>query len=127
MAAEGPDSLETLDDVRRFVLEGYRASGDPNSRRNRGRPLEFGFEWGKLPLTVAEPGPLIERAVRISGDRGLSLQELRGLFAQLGKDRLDRGLAFARDAGVIVEKRESRPNRAGRPQKQVVLYPTGDV
>lgn len=120
------DSLKTLDDVRRFVAEGYRASSDPNSWRNRGHSLEFGFTWGELPLAVAEPGPLIERAVQIADD-GLTLQELRDVFDMLSAERLDRGLAFARDAGLIVEQREQRPNRAGRMQEQVVLYQGGDA
>ncbi len=115
------DSLRTLDDVRRFVREGYRASQSGASKWASGRPLDFGFEYGRLPLAIAEPGPLIERAVRLAGPDGLTLQQVREVFAELGSGRLDRGLAFARDAGVVQERRERRPNRAGRPQEQVVL------
>src|SRR5215218_7033161 len=79
MTADEIARLQTLDDVRRFIAEGYRASGDPNSRWNRGRPLKFGSEWGKLPLAVAECGPLIERAVQIAGPGGLTLQQLHAL------------------------------------------------
>ena len=114
--------LATLDEVQSFVAEGYRASGDPNSRWNRrGRSLAFGFEWGCLPLAVAEPGPLIEHAVRLAGAEGLTLQEARRVFKHLGTDRFERGLKFARDAGSIDECREKRPNSAGRLQEQVVL------
>lgn len=113
--------LQTLDDVRRFVHEGHRATGNPNSRWNRGRPLEYGFEWGRLPLSVAEPGPLIEHAVRLAGDHGLTLQDVRRLFAELGEDRVERGLAWARAAGEVEERREKRSNRVGRLQEQVVL------
>jgi len=124
---EGLDSLQTLDAVRRFVEEGYRASGDPHSRRNQGHTLGFGFEWGKLPLAVAEPGVLIEQAVKLAGSDGITVQALREVFSLLRAERLERGLAYARGAGLIAERREKRPNRAGRPQEQVVLYPGGEV
>jgi hypothetical protein len=113
--------------VQDFILEGYRASGDGYSVWNRGRPLAYGFEWGKLPLAVAEPGPLIERAVRIAGTEGLTLQRLRETFDHLGQERLNRGLAWARGARMLDERREMRPNRAGRGQEQVVLYARGDT
>ena len=117
------DALTSLDDVRRFVAEGYRASQGADSWRNRDRPLQFGFEYGKLPLAVAEPGPLIEHAVRLAGNDGLTLQEVRQVFELLGTERLERGLALARTAGLIEERREKRPNTAGRLQEQVVLRP----
>ncbi len=118
--------LRTLDDVRRFILEGYRASGSAVSRDNRGYSLAFGFEWGRLPLAVAEPGPLIEHAVRLAGQDGLTLQQCRDVFSHMGVERLERGLVFARNAGLVRETPEKRPNRAGRLQEQVVLYP-GDA
>lgn len=119
------EQLRDFDELRRFVAEGYRASGNRHSWVNRFKhgdhPLAFGFEWGSLPLAVAEPGPLIVQAVRLAGSRGLTLQELRELFSRLGKDRLDRGLAFARSAGRTIVSREKRANSAGRQQEQVVL------
>jgi hypothetical protein len=112
------ENLQTLDDVRQFVREGYRAAmGSP-----KGPPLRFGFERGRLPLSVAEPGPLIEHAVRIAGQDGLTLQVVRWVFEPLGAERVNRGLAFARESGALYEARERRPNRSGRPQQQVVLY-----
>ena len=113
--------LNTLDDVRRFIAEGYRAAGDPERWQDRGRPLEFGFEWGELPLAVAEPGPLIERAVALAGHDGLTLHQIREVFGPLGRERVDRGLAFALEGGKIEQSREMRPNRGGRLQDQVVL------
>ena len=101
------NSLQTLKEVREFINAGYRLG-------QRGIPL---------PLAVANPGPLIERVVRISGSQGITLQEVRGVFSQLGGERLEEGLSFARGAGLIREEREKRPNRAGRSQEQVVLYP----
>lgn len=119
-------ALRTLDDVRDFIREGYRASGDPNTRLNRDRPqLAYGFEWGRLPPVVAEPGLLIERAVGLAGSDGLTLQQVRDLFDRLGKERLDRGMEFARGAGLTEETWEKRPNRAGRLQGQVVLRVPG--
>jgi hypothetical protein len=120
--------LRTLDDVRDFIREGYRASGDPNDRWNRDRPqLAYGFEWGGLPTVVANPGLLIERAVRLAGSDGLTLQQVRDLFDMLGKERLDRGLEFARGAGLIDETWEKRANRAGRLQGQAVLRAPGSL
>jgi hypothetical protein len=121
-------ALRTLDDVRDFIREGYRASGDPSSRWNRDRPqLAYGFEWGHLPTVVARPGPLIEHAVRIAGADGLTLQQVRDLFDMLGKERLDRGMEFARGAGLTEETWEKRANRAGRLQGQVVLRAPGSL
>lgn len=119
-------ALRTLDDVRDFIREGYRASGDPYTRLNRDRPqLAYGFEWGRLPPVVAEPGFLIERAVGLAGSDGLTLQQVRELFDRLGKERLDRGMEFARGAGLTEETWEKRPNPAGRLQGQVVLRVPG--
>ena len=121
-------ALRTLDDVRDFVREGYRASGDPNSRSNRDRPqLAYGFEWGHLPPIVAQPGLLIAHAVHLAGNDGLTLQQVRDLFDMLGKERLDRGMEFARGAGLTEETWEKRPNRAGRLQGQAVLRAPGSL
>jgi hypothetical protein len=107
-----------------FGISSPRAtSGDPNSHRNRGRPLDFGFTWGRLPLAIAEPGALIERAVRLQASDGLTRQEALEVFKILGRERFDRGLAWAREAGRIQAVREQRPDRAGRTRLQVVLYP----
>ncbi len=117
------EQLVTLDDVRDFIAEGYRSASPTWSKWDRGRPLEYGFtKGGGLPLAVAEPGPLIEHAVHLAGPEGLTLQQARRVFDHLGKERFDRGLAFARGAGLIHERREKRTNRAGHPQEQVVLY-----
>ncbi len=83
--------------------------------------MRFGFEWGKTPLAVAEPGPLIEWAVYLAGDDGLTLVEIRNLLNGLGKDRVSRGLEFARGSSVIEASEEARPNAAGQMQSQVVL------
>jgi hypothetical protein len=128
MAAAGIQSVRTLVVVRDFIREGYRASGDPNSRWYRDRPqLAYGFEWGHLPPVVARPGPLIEHAVRLAGADGLTLRQVRDLFDMLGKERLDRGLEFARGAGLIEETWEKRANRAGRLQGQAVLRAPGSL
>jgi hypothetical protein len=99
------DNLTTHEDVSLFIDAAYQKKlGDPS-----------------LPLAVAEPGPLIERAVEIAGQDGMTLQQVRALFGRLGKERLERGLDMARVAGRVTEVREKRPNRAGRLQEQVVL------
>lgn len=74
-----------------------------------------------LPLEVAAPVVLMERAVIVAGDLGLTLQEMRRIFKPLGKDRYDEALRSLRDGGTILEAREERPNRSGRLQTQVVL------
>lgn len=111
------DFLTTVEEVRVFVQYGYWAAcATPLV------PLRFGFTHGRLPLAVAEPGPLIEHAVALGGQDGLTLQQVRDIFSPLGKERLDRGLAFARSSGRVEEQGERRPNRAGRLQEQVVLH-----
>jgi hypothetical protein len=82
---------------------------------------------GGLPTVLAKPGLLIERAVRLAGSDGLTLQQVRDLFDMLGKERLDRGMEFARGAGLTEETWERRANRAGRLQRQVVLRAPGSL
>lgn len=77
---------------------------------------------GSYPLHAAEPGPLMEHAVGLSGNDGLTTQQLREVFQVLGKERIERGLTFMRGAGEVVERHEKRPNRIGRQQEQVVFY-----
>lgn len=97
------EDITTLDDVRKALY----------------------FVDGRYPLRAAEPGPLMERAVEITGEDGMTLQQLREVFSLLGKERFERGLRFMRDAGEVAEQRERRPNRAGRLQEQVVFYRAG--
>lgn len=117
MTGDGFPQLFTLDDVVDYIREGRRAA----SNSQIGIPLRYGFTWSRLPNSVAEPGPLIEHAVRLAGEDGLTLQQMRAVFSRLGKERFDRGLAFARQGGRITEQVEHRPNSTGRLQKQVVL------
>jgi len=74
-----------------------------------------------LPLPVAEAGPLLERAVAVADGDGLTLQELRRIFRPLGKERWERSLKAARISGNITEAAETRPNKNGRPQRQIVF------
>ncbi|MDQ2968770.1 MAG: hypothetical protein M3R37_10695 [Actinomycetota bacterium] len=105
-------NLLTLEDVEAFIANAYHMSvGAP--LRCEDRP--------KLPLAVASPGPLMEHVVRLSGTEGLTLQELQQIFHQLGKKRYDEGLVMLREFDSITEARERRPNKAGRPEEQVVL------
>ena len=113
--------LDSLDDVRRFVAEAVRAAGEPEGEGDQRPALGFGLEWGDLAPAVAEPGPLVERAIALAGEEGLTLQQVRGLFGLLGRERLDRGLIYARDGGRIEQSREMRVNRTGTLQDQVVL------
>ncbi len=67
------DQIRTLDDVGEFINEGYRSinrPADPLGLLSPSREFRFGFPPGRLPLAVAEPGPLIEHAVGLAGDRG---------------------------------------------------------
>lgn len=122
-------ALQTLDDVREYVSEGYRALGAKGRlaralREARNEPPpRFEFEPGRLPLGLAEPGPLMERAVQVAGGDGITMRQLRDdVFAPLGAERFDQGLSQMRG---VRKEREKRPNRAGRMQEQVVFYPGG--
>jgi hypothetical protein len=77
--SNGPlDHLLTLHDVRNYILDAYYqfapspGGGDPA---------------GPLPLAVAEPAILMERAVEVSGPDGISAPELRMIFALVDTDR----------------------------------------
>jgi hypothetical protein len=115
MMSDPLGELHTLDDVREFILKGYRQANPPRQLTRAAPPAQ------KLPLAVAEPAALIARAVEISGPEGISGQELRQLFGMLGADRYDRGLKLARDAMTIDWTYEKRPNRVGRMQQQDIF------
>jgi hypothetical protein len=112
--------LKTMEEVKDFVAEGYRAIYPAHARYGR-ETLRFGFSHGRLPPAIAEPAPLIEHAVRLAGPDGLTFQQLSKVFDQMGAERLGRGLSAARESGRIEKCIESRPNKAGRAQKQAVL------
>lgn len=106
--------LVTLDDVRAEIGKGYgNATGTPSAR--------WGTTGGALPPQVARPQALMLRAVEIAGDKGLTLQEMRKLFAGMGQERFADGLGELRSTGALIESTEKRSNRADRLQDQVVL------
>ena len=104
--------MRTLDDIRDYVQESYSAVM---------RSPRRGSKLDRLPLAVAEPGVLMERAVTLAGEPGLTRQQILEIFHPLGKERLDRGMTFMRGTGTVVESTELRPNRAGRAQRQLVF------
>jgi hypothetical protein len=108
--------LRTLQDVWDYVWSGYAVTIDARRRVMLGVRHE-----PRLPLAVAEPGPLMTHAVSLAGPTGITLQQLRELFDLLDTRRFERGLVQLRAGGRVVEIREPRPNRAGYLQPQVVL------
>ena len=105
---------ERVDDVRDYILDVYyQFAPSPGG----GRPP------GPLPLAVAEPAILIERAVEVSGPDGISAQELRMIFGLVDTDRYERGLTLARGAGAINNTWEKRPGLTGAPDWQVIFRP----
>jgi hypothetical protein len=108
--------LRTLQDVLEYVWSGYAVTIDARRRVMLGVRHE-----PRLPLAVAEPGPLMTHAVCLAGPAGMTLQQLRSLFDLLDTQRFERGLVQLRAGGRVVEIREPRPNRAGYLQPQVVL------
>lgn len=103
------DTLTTFDGIRQFIDDGYEAAiGD------------------RLPSAVAEPGLLMEHAVMLAGESGLTLGQMRAVFGRLGQDRFDKGMATMRAAERITETREVQPNRVGRPRHQVVFGTPND-
>jgi hypothetical protein len=62
--------LRTLQDV----WSGYAVTTDPRRRVMLGVRSE-----PRLPLAVAEPGPLMTRAIGLAGPVGMALQQLREL------------------------------------------------
>src|ERR687898_683881 len=107
--------LRTLQDVREFVWNGYAVTIDSRRRVMLGVRND-----PRLPLAVAEPGPLMTHAVCLAGPAGITLQQLRELFDLLDTRRFERGLVQLWAGGAVVETTEQLPNRAGGVQ-QVVL------
>jgi hypothetical protein len=68
-----------------------------------------------------ELGPLLEEAVVIAGQPGVTGTELRDCFPHHGKERFANALAYMRSSERITETREPRFNRVGRKQPQVVF------
>jgi hypothetical protein len=116
MGEELFSELRTLQDVCDYVWSGYAVTIDARRRVMLGVRHE-----PRLPLAVAEPGPLMTHAVCLAGPAGITLQQLRSLFDLLDTQRFERGLVQLRVGGGVVETTELRPNRAGELQPQVVL------
>lgn len=108
--------LRTLQDVWDYVWSGYAVTIDARRRVMLGVRSE-----PRMPLAVAEPGPLTTHAVGLAGPAGITLPQLRELFDLLDTQRFERGLVQLRAGGSVVETTELRPNRAGDVQPQVVL------
>jgi hypothetical protein len=108
--------LRTLQDVWDYVWSGYAVSIDSRRRVMLGVRSE-----PRLPLAVAEPGPLMAHVVGLAGPAGITLRQLRELFDLLDTRRFGRGLVQLRAGGRVVETTERRPNRGGDLELQVVL------
>ena len=108
--------LRTLQNVRDYVWSGYAATIDARRRVMLGVRQE-----PRLPLAVAEPGPLMTHAVCLAGPAGITLRQLRELFDLLDTRRFERGLVQLRAGGGVVETTEQRPDRSGAVKPQVVL------
>jgi len=116
MTEELFSQLRTLQEVWDYVWSGYAVTIDARRRVTLGVRQE-----PRMPLAVAEPGPLMTHAVGLAGPAGITLQQLRELFDLLDTQRFERGLVQLRAGGSVVETTELRPNRAGDVQPQVVL------
>jgi hypothetical protein len=116
MTEELFSELRTLQDVWEYVWSGYAVTIDARRRVMLGVRQE-----PRLPLAVAEPGPLMTHVVGLAGPAGITLRQLRELFDLLDTRRFERGLAQLRAGGEVVETTEPRPDRAGGVSPQVVL------
>lgn len=108
--------LRTLQDVRDYVWSGYAVTIDARRRVVLGVRQE-----PRLPLAVAEPGPLMVHVVCLAGAAGITLRQLREVFDLLDARRFERGLVQLRAGGRVVETIEQRHDQAGGIQPQVVL------
>jgi hypothetical protein len=116
MSEELFSQLRTLQDVWDYVWSGYAVTIDARRRVMLGVRSD-----PRLPLAVAEPGPLMTHVVCLAGSAGITLQQLRELFDLLDARRFERGLVQLRAGGRVVETREPRLDRAGHVQPQVVF------
>jgi hypothetical protein len=108
--------LRTLQDIWDYVWSGYAVTIDARRRVVLGVRQE-----PRLPLAVAEPGPLMTHLVGLAGPAGITLQELRERFDLLDTRRFNRGLMQLRAGGDVAETTELRPDRDGDLRPQVVL------
>ena len=105
--------LRSLPDISRHL---YRLLADWHDRQ-----VQLGDHGSvDLPLELAEPGPLMVRAVEMAGPDGLTRRALFELFDALGEDRTQRGIDQMKDSMRVLTCLESRPNAFGRPMRQTV-------
>lgn len=116
--------LLTLDDVRAYLKEGFRATEERSLYWNRDHVLGFGITWGELPDEIANPAPLIAHAARLGGEPGLTARELQVMFCRLGTAAVTRGIRAAVDAGLVTMSEEERANHAGRLWPRLVVRAT---
>lgn len=110
------DHLHSLDDVAVHLRDRYRSAGG-RLRLGAGAPAGDPGEHD----VFADPAPLMRRAVQVSGDQGVTVQELRRLFHMCGSQRWKRGVARLRDEPGIALAPEERPTAGGFVQTQVVF------
>ncbi len=106
-----PTAFQSVDEIREYVRRAYRSqrAGIPGGRTP------------KLALAAAEPSPLIERAIELSGHAGIANAELRrGLSPPIAKERFEQALWRLENAGMIVRSLERRPDSRGHLRGQVV-------
>lgn len=115
------ENLRSLDDIRAHLLLAYQMTGGVSQagRVRLGLP-EGDDAYGKLPDHVANPAPLMARAVHLAGEDGISRQALLEVFDHLGQERLHFGLKGLAAMPEVDSETRSMPNKAGRLQRQTV-------
>jgi hypothetical protein len=105
-------TFESVEEIVEYVREAYRAQR---------QPAWPGGKTPKLALGVAQPSPLIERAIQLSGREGITNAELRRLLAPpIAKERLEKALWSLEAAGMIVRSLERHPDKRGAQREQIV-------
>jgi hypothetical protein len=115
--------LHSLTDVEAFLRE---AAHDAQESTRWADPNERGAD---LPLALAEPGPLMVKAVELAGPDGMTRAALLELFEPVGADRTQRGIDQMRASQRVLTCRVSRSDGVG-PRQRLTVYraimPRGD-
>jgi len=104
-------SFDSVDEITEYVRDAYK-------RQRQGIP---GGTTPKLDLGAAEPSPLVEQAVELSGSEGITAADLRrALSPPIAKERFERAISRLESAGMIVRSFERRLDKRGVSRDQVV-------
>jgi hypothetical protein len=101
------EQLQSIEDIADFVWVAYKG---------------LGRDYTRLPLAVAEPEALVERAIELAGELGIRNARLREVLQGLSTKRLEMALWRLEGAGLVRRSGETRTDRRGSLRAQVIWH-----